>query len=633
MTTTEVTVTQIPERNFVAWEVAVQVTVLTLILVGTIIGNTLVCLCVYVKQEMKTITAMFLVNLAIADLGTGLFCVPMAIAAILDLSILRSEFTCNLNAFCLVFFFMTSINTMAATGVYKYWTVAFPMRSKITSRHAFVMILLIWLTAGILAAGPIFGWNHYFLLTDRYQCSPGSPQTMDEYSHLLAILIFGFALPVPLMAFCYARVYVISKNHFKRMKRNTLSDMRLLQSEAHLIATLWIVLVAFVLCWLPFFAYLIAGIMNKKIPFYLPILAFNFGYSNSTLNPVVYALRLQSFRKGFHEIVVGCCKRNTQPAAYLTYDHEEVENALDATANALHTALPKNAMKKVSVVYVLPGSNNKGFLIEEGVKTNRKVSAYKISANNSYPLLEKESATVRNSSSFDTEGGPRDGRSSSRSQGAVAILDASRKKSIAQYRGVSTATTGSSNFCRGDSFEGANDNSSTTTGLNEHRLGSLYPNISVVLENGGDKCETELDEGNFGPGQSERELEANSDRQVDVISLTETRYENFCKIVRLCKAAESMSPQGEYQVTRSIDSQYDIHLILNPSVNEISTFGSPCIYRVLRTLTWEDVYYDSLGNAVMRLKHEISRNEEVEIQELPLYMREHVRLERQQFLV
>ena len=639
MPTTVTTTTTTAARTEVAsghesetWEIIIQVAVLAVILIGAVIGNALVCLCVYLRQEMRSITAMFLVNLAIADLGTGVFCLPMAIATILDVSILGNKTICNLNAFCIVLFFITSINTMAATSVYKYWTVGFPMKSRMTRKNALYVIVLIWLVSIILAAGPIFGWNQYYLLQDRFQCSPKSPETLNEYSHLFALLLFGYALPVPLMTFCYARVYCISKSHFNRMRRNTVSDINLLKSETHLIATLWIVLVAFILCWLPFVIYLIAGIIHSSIPYYLPILAFTFGYSNSTLNPVVYGLRLKSFREGFKDIILGCCKKKHSAPAYLTY--KGGSNVIsDNTANTLRTTLPQNALKKASVAYVLPGSNNKAFVIEEGAKSSRKVSAYKISATKTYPILLHNDASSRPNSPTNHEDGsfiPQEQRSSNSLHETVAVLEQARKKST--NRRKSTFENAFPRLYPSLSRQDSGEDNKLPADSRTDRDSVFHNKINRVIEDE-EGFDVESDQCNNGIELDERIVTATFDKQIDVISLTETRFENFTKVINLCQFSGERSPQGEYQISRNIDSKYDIHVIVNPSAMEINEFGSTCICKVLRTLTWEDTYFDSLGNSVMTIKHEVAKNEELDVHELPLYMREHVRLERQMFFV
>ena len=250
------------------WATVLQVVVMVLICLATITGNVLVCMCIYFKKEMRSVTGMFLANLAISDLGVGICCIPIAIVAIFKIEILSNKALCNFNAFSLIFFFLASINTILAMSVYKYLTVGFPMNSVVTKGRVFYAILLIWATALILAIGPMFGWNHYYLLEDRYQCSPEPPTTAHEYSHLITLLCIGYIIPVPIMIFCYGRIYCISKSHFQRLRQNSVYDKTLLKSEAYLINTLIIVLVAFILCWFPFLVYVILALFHVEIPIY-----------------------------------------------------------------------------------------------------------------------------------------------------------------------------------------------------------------------------------------------------------------------------------------------------------------------------------------------------------------------------
>ena len=607
------------QHKFETWELALLTTVMILIMILAIAGNTLVCLCIYMKQEMRTVTAMFLVNLALADLGTGLFCVPMAIAAIFDVSLLRNDFTCTFNAFCIVLFFVASINTLAAASIYKYISVGFPMSRKVTKQGAFVIIFFIWLLSLLLAAGPVFGWSHYYLVTNRYQCSPKSPESITDYSHLAALFAFGYALPLPVMTFCYARVYCISMGHFKRMRRNTIYDLTLLKSETHLIATLWIVLIVFTICWLPFVVYLMRGILQHSVPIYLPIIAFTFGYCNSSLNPLVYTMRLASFRRGFKEIITKCFKGEKMKPAYLTYSgHGRSPNdQANNTADTLKTSLPRDAFRKASLAYVLEGSNNKTFFVEDGGKAlkSRKITRYRISETKMYPRISRDNNSGKANQAYDEEAHEKQNIDKGGFQDTVAVFDSSNN--LNKSRRFSTSSIPISRLYPRLSRDETHDNSeSSINGTVPSSINNAYKSedLGDVIEE--DTCD--------GIELKEKHADYDSDERNRVISLTETRYEMFSKLLKLCQNSEWESPSGEYQISRRIKAQYNIHVISNPTEQEAEMFGKPCIHKVLRTLRWKDVAYDSLGNVVMKTSHEVAKDEAINQAELPLYMREHI---------
>eukprot|EP00112_Aurelia_sp_Birch-Aquarium-sp1_P014594 Seg3163.6 transcript_id=Seg3163.6/GoldUCD/mRNA.D3Y31 product="alpha-1A adrenergic receptor" protein_id=Seg3163.6/GoldUCD/D3Y31 len=623
-----------PHTSIELWVTVLRVVIMVLIFLATITGNVLVCMCIYCKKEMRSVTGMFLASLAVSDLGVGICCLPIAIAAIFKIDILSSKALCNFNAFSLVFFFVASINTIMATSVYKYLTVGFPMNSVVTKRRVFYAILLIWATAFILAIGPVFGWNHYFLLKDRYQCSPKPPITANEYSHLITLLCIGYAIPLPIMIFCYGRIYCISKSHFRRMRQNSVYDETLLKSEAYLIDTLLIVLVAFILCWFPFVVYVIFGIFHFKIPIYLPIIAFTFGYGNSSINPIVYALRLPSFRQGFKEMVVKCFKKKSMAPAYVTYsgnrnraytNHPAV-NSQDTIKSTLQS------LRKVSLAYVVTGSRNHAFVIKEGEKAlkTRKFYGEQVSPTGIYPRIPRDSHAgdaITMQATSDVVDGPQKvirSAGSVQNEDTVFVFDVSkdrRKKSSANsysfprlYPRLSRDE--SSPFRRTSSDVSAERKPEMSNG----HVNDAFDNIHEEAEHEAGDEVTELNE-----TLQEKELHGLSD---NVIILTETRYETFNKIMSFCQGeAHCKSPKGEFQVSRCINTKYDIHVIKDPSAEERTLFGVPCIHKVLKTITWEDSVHDSIGNVVMKTRQVGTEDEVIDCSELPAYMREHVRLE------
>jgi len=61
------------------WEVALIVLVCSLMVVGTIVGNTLVCTAVSIVRKLRTPSNWLIVSLAVADLLVALLVMPLAI--------------------------------------------------------------------------------------------------------------------------------------------------------------------------------------------------------------------------------------------------------------------------------------------------------------------------------------------------------------------------------------------------------------------------------------------------------------------------------------------------------------------------------------------------------------------------
>ncbi len=76
--------------------------------------------------------------------------------------------------------------------------------------------------------------------------------------------------------------------------------------ERRAFIVLGVIMATFILCWLPFFmTYLISSLFGLHVPTLVFAIFFWGGYCNSALNPVIYTIFNQDFRKAFQKIVCG----------------------------------------------------------------------------------------------------------------------------------------------------------------------------------------------------------------------------------------------------------------------------------------------------------------------------------------
>ncbi|XP_043559556.1 alpha-2C adrenergic receptor [Chiloscyllium plagiosum] len=98
------------------------------------------------------------------------------------------------------------------------------------------------------------------------------------------------------------------KRRGSRMSRSKASQAR----EKRFTFVLAVVMGVFVLCWLPFFlSYSLYGICRElcEVPETLFKFFFWIGYCNSSLNPVIYTIFNQDFRRAFHKVLFKPKKR------------------------------------------------------------------------------------------------------------------------------------------------------------------------------------------------------------------------------------------------------------------------------------------------------------------------------------
>lgn len=106
-------------------------------------------------------------------------------------------------------------------------------------------------------------------------------------------------------------------NFFEEKQRISLSK------ERRAARTLAIIMVTFVLCWIPFFLlYLILPFCNtcSHPGVWVEVLFVWLGYVNSTLNPIIYTVFNMEFRKAFNDMIARCCcKANRRTLLSRTY--------------------------------------------------------------------------------------------------------------------------------------------------------------------------------------------------------------------------------------------------------------------------------------------------------------------------
>ncbi|KAJ3642382.1 hypothetical protein Zmor_025176 [Zophobas morio] len=280
-------------------------------LVG-LVGNTLVIYVVIRFSKMQTVTNMYIVNLAIAD-ECFLIGIPFLIVTMLNEQWIFG------NAACKAYMISTSINQFTSSiflcimSADRYIAVCHPIsspkwRTPLISR---IVSVLAW-TCSILLMTPII--EHATETEQR----PGtksciiewtSNETMSENStsalsgatiFTTYTFVFSFAIPLFLILVFYCLVIqklktVGPKNKSKEKKRSH-------RKVTNLVLT---VVAVYVFCWLPYWITQIAMVHTvnplNQSPFVvtLHLMASCLCYSNSAMNPILYAFLSDNFKKSF----------------------------------------------------------------------------------------------------------------------------------------------------------------------------------------------------------------------------------------------------------------------------------------------------------------------------------------------
>ncbi|KAL9979321.1 hypothetical protein ACROYT_G016969 [Oculina patagonica] len=287
---------------------------LGIVMLLAIFGNITLIVTICRNPGLRTLTNMFILNQACADLGVALLCMPFSIITCFTRDWIFGDSLCQLNGFMNILFEASSLFTLTAISIEKYFSIVKPMTVVITTRLALTMVAMTWLTALALATIPLTGFIAFEFKTGSTQCGVQIPETAGQTVYASAILLVAFLVPLCIMGFCYINIFKVAKQHNIRLSRTSISSIEsesLLTSQNQIALTIFILLIVFIICWTPFFSYMMYMSINHiKNP---DAFAQSFGqasywfvFLNSSINPFVYGIRNPLIRKELYSM---CCRR------------------------------------------------------------------------------------------------------------------------------------------------------------------------------------------------------------------------------------------------------------------------------------------------------------------------------------
>ena len=230
------------------------------LILASLIGNSLVLAVVYRNPRLRNITNAYVGNLAVCDTLMAVFCMLLTIISLITAGWPMGYTLCYFQAFLEVSLSYTSLHIMAFTAVNRYFRIVRPRKypSIFTKRSTIVMTAAIWLYG--IGYGELYIWasgGEIVYLPKAGTCLPRFVP--------LPVIIIGYVAPSILMFLCYFLVYRVVRRHSLTV---TCSLQRGEQhsgpncEELRATKILFVVMLGFILCWVPTLA---IGVIHAKI--------------------------------------------------------------------------------------------------------------------------------------------------------------------------------------------------------------------------------------------------------------------------------------------------------------------------------------------------------------------------------
>ncbi|KAI7810821.1 prokineticin receptor 1a [Triplophysa rosa] len=263
----EIPVEEIPDTTqgqafFVATIVIAVVLVCIMLVCG--VGNCLFIATLARYKKLRNLTNLLIANLAISDFLVATVCCPFLVDyyVVKRLSWNHGIVLCVSINYLRTVSLYVSTNALLAIAVDRYMAIVHPLKPRMKFQTAYWLIFGVWIIP-ILISVP----SAYFATEREY---PHGAQTHDKKifcaqiwsadqqfiyrSYFLFVFIVEFLGPVVTMAICYAR---ISKElWFKNVPGFPTEQLRRrLRRRRRTVVALIAVLVAYVLCWAPYYSF------------------------------------------------------------------------------------------------------------------------------------------------------------------------------------------------------------------------------------------------------------------------------------------------------------------------------------------------------------------------------------------
>lgn len=315
----------------------------------SLLGNLLVCISVYRNTRLRTITNLYIIALALSDLLAAIIVMPLSTGVLIAGRWPFGETACQIHAFFSLFVIYVSPVTMGLTALNRYVRICKSdeqYKRFFSRRNSRALIASAWVTVALYILIPrLTGLRNYRFSPGFAACLNDHLTKLSGITHFVVVVGFFFILPLAVTIFSYRRVLKKIQEHnvgTAQALHTQANTTRISANEIRISRSLFVVVFAFMLCWLPPWVIVILPSLRivSRIPRNLELLgSFCVSLSN-TINPFIYAGMNSLFRKEFRKILQ--CKSG-----------EVVEAIPPESVNhqTLNTLLPRVQTETVSVLH------------------------------------------------------------------------------------------------------------------------------------------------------------------------------------------------------------------------------------------------------------------------------------------
>ena len=297
------------------------------ILITSMLGNTMVFIVVYRDQRMRTTVNFLIVNMAVSDFLCTVFVIPRVVTQIYTYADSWLIVGTAGLAFCkIVHFFQdvtvaVSLLTLLMIAIERCYAISCRvLADPIPRKRCAVMIMSTWVLAFLMYITHFFTFKFSIgkegpLCHHTWEWLVADPLQAREIEFLFHTILALF-IPFMVVTVFYTIILIRIRRTSVPGDENSMGRRRKQKRDRKVLRMLLAVVMAFGFCWFPFivYTYVVTYAWIKKdpdleIPCSIQIFgqwALYLAYLNSSVNPVIYFVFCENYRKGLRNLIWPC---------------------------------------------------------------------------------------------------------------------------------------------------------------------------------------------------------------------------------------------------------------------------------------------------------------------------------------
>ena len=282
-------------------------------------GNSVGFYVVVIKKESlsRSVTNLFIGNMAVADLLLTITIMPFSVAYLyrdtLWIGGTLGSITCKALFYVMPVFISASVFTMMLISFDRFYAVFYPLKEKFFQKPK-VLSAIIWiLSFGLMTPYVLMYQTHeirpgvYYCLQEWPWAPPNDTDFTETYKVLksfhISVFVIVYALPLSITIIIYS---LICRKLWLRKIPGNVTDTNLAaaeKSKRKVVRLLVVICVVFAVCWFPVYVnhylWFVRPDQSHKLPVSVQMLFNWIAHANSALNPCLYILLNEKFRRKF----------------------------------------------------------------------------------------------------------------------------------------------------------------------------------------------------------------------------------------------------------------------------------------------------------------------------------------------